>query len=596
MENEDVTTTDRATDAATPETQSGASMETSGRGRWLGLMMLSLGVSMIIVDATIVNVAVPSIIRDLDLDLQQAEWINTIYALVFAAFLVTFGRIGDVLGRRIMYLGGLVLFIAASVLAGLAQTGEMLIIARFLQGLGGAAILPATQSILNSNFRGRDRAIAFGIWGSVIGGMAAVGPLIGGWLTTYLSWRWAFFINVPIGIIAIIGTLVYIRESRDEHARAGFDLPGFVLITAGLSAIVFGLIEGQTYGWLKPKEPFTILGWTWPSTEISIIPVLIVGGILALLLFSWVEIRRERAGKFYLFDFGLWRYPSFRYGNLAGTIVSLGEFGLLFVIPLFLQAVLGFSAFDTGLLLMSLAAGAFVAAPLAAQGARRYGPRRVVTVGMGMEAVGILVTTLLIGVDVNALLFVPPLFIYGIGVGFATAQLTSIVLGEIPPEKSGLASGTNSTMRQVGSALGIAIVGTVLAVGLGTGVRTQLQEHAPQLPSVVQEGFATAIESSAGQAITVFKGDPAAIAGSGTVPAEFIPFLTTPEAKPVLEAVVAAGEHAFVDAARMAGFVALGFVLLGVLFSLLLPKEKREHVVERVGPTEPLPVVVPPEA
>jgi MFS family permease len=290
------------------------------------------------------------------------------------------------------------------------------------------------------------------------------------------------------------------------------------------------------------------------------------------------------------------RYPSFRFGNLAGTIVSLGEFGLLFVIPLFLQAVLGFSAFDTGLLLMSLAAGAFVAAPLAAQGARRYGPRRVVTVGMGMEAVGILFTTLLIGVDVNALLFVPPLFIYGIGVGFATAQLTSIVLGEIPPEKSGLASGTNSTMRQVGSALGIAILGTVLAVGLSGGVRTQLQEHAPQLPPAVQEGFALAIENSAGQAITVFKGDPAAIAASGLVPSEFVGFLTTPEAKPVLAAVVTAGEHAFVDAARTAGFVALGFVLLGVLFSLLLPKEKREHVVERIGPTDPVPGEAPPAA
>ena len=216
---------DRASDAASPRASSGVSMETSGRGRWLGLVMLSLGVSMIIVDATIVNVAVPSIIRDLDIDLQQAEWINTIYALVFAAFLVTFGRIGDVIGAPVMYLGGLALFIGASVLAGLAQTGEMLIARGFFQGLGGAAILPATQSILNANFRGRDRAIAFGIWGSVIGGMAAVGPLLGGWLTTYVSWRWAFYINVPIGLIAIIGTLVYIRESKDEHAKPGLRLP-----------------------------------------------------------------------------------------------------------------------------------------------------------------------------------------------------------------------------------------------------------------------------------------------------------------------------------------------------------------------------------
>ena len=580
------------TTTATPTTA--PSMATSGRGRWIGLAMLSLGVSMIIVDATIVNVAVPSIIKDLNLDLTAAEWVNTSYALVFAALLVTLGRIGDVIGRRRMYLGGLVVFLIASVLAGTAQTGEWLIAARLLQGVGGAAILPSTQSILNANFRGKDRAIAFGIWGSVIGGMAAVGPLLGGFLTTYVSWRWAFFINIPIGLIAIAGTLRYIGESRDEHAKPGFDFPGFILITLGLGGIVFALIEGQTYGWLQPKRPFTVAGWTWPSTEVSIIPFILVGGAIALVLFAIVELRRRRAGKFYLFDFTMWRYPGFRYGNLAGTIVSLGEFGLLFVLPLFLQAVLGLSAFETGALLISLAVGSFFAAPGAAAMAKRFGPRRVVTAGMALEAIGILWTTLLISSDVNVWLFVPPLFIYGLGVGFATAQLTSIVLGDVPPRESGLASGTNSTMRQVGSALGIAILGTVLAAGLSSGVRTQLAEHAPQVPEAAREGFAIAIEQSAGQAITAFRGDPAQLVGSGLVPAEFESFLSSPAAKPVLEQVVTAGEDAFVDAARTAGFVALGFVLLGLLFSFLLPKQKM-HVLERIGPEEPVRAVARPE-
>ncbi len=565
-----------------------AAIQASGRGRWIGLAMLSVGVAMIIVDATIVNVAVPSIIRDLNLDLTAAEWVNTSYALVFAALLVTMGRIGDVIGRRVMYLGGLVLFMVASVLAGLAQSGEWLIAARLLQGLGGAAILPATQSILNANFRGKDRAIAFGIWGSVIGGMAAVGPLLGGFLTTYVSWRWAFFINIPIGLIAIAGTLKYIGESRDEHAKPGFDFPGFILITLGLGGIVFGLIEGQTYGWLHPKRPFTIAGWTWPSTEVSIIPVIIGVGILALVLFAVIEIRRRRQGKFYLFDFMMWKYPAFRYGNLAGTIVSLGEFGLLFVLPLFLQAVLGLSAFETGALLISLAVGSFFAAPISAQIARKYGPRRVVTIGMALECVGILMTTLLISANVNVLEFVPGLFIYGLGVGFATAQLTSIVLSDVPIEESGLASGTNSTMRQVGSAMGIAILGTVLAVGLSTGVRTQLTEHASQLPPAVQEGFAVAIEDSAGQAITAFRGDPATLVASGYVPPQYAAFLSGPQARPVLDSVVTAGEHAFVDAARAAGFVALGFVILGLLFSFLLPAQKM-HLLERIGPEEPVP-------
>jgi EmrB/QacA subfamily drug resistance transporter len=538
----------------------GGSVATSGRGRWLGLAMLSLGVAMIIVDATIVNVAIPSIVQDLGLQSTQAEWVNTTYALVFAALLVTLGRVGDLYGRRRLYLAGLVVFGVASIAAGMATSGTWLIGARIVQGIGGAMILPSTQSILNANFRGRDRAIAFGIWGAVIGGMAAVGPLLGGWLTTYLSWRWAFFINIPVALIAFAGTLHYISESRDEGARFGWDLPGFVLITYGLAAVVFGLIEGYTYGWWTPKATFSIGGWDWPF-DISVVPVAIASGLVALGIFVLVELRRQRQGKFFLFDFDLWRFKSFRYGNLAGTIVALGEFGLLFALPLFLQAVLGYTAFETGLAFLSLAVGAFVAAPLAAQIARRFGPRRAVTLGMSLEAFGILATSLLISTTVSGLALALPLFVYGIGVGLATAQLTSIVLGDIPMERSGLASGANSTLRQVGSALGIAILGTVLFTSLGTGVRTNL-DAIPGLPPAVADGIATAMEDSAGQALVQIKQQPEAAA------------------------VVPAIESAFVDATRLTGFVALAFVLLGVVLTILLP-ETRAHLVAESAPGGP---------
>ncbi|HEY5630126.1 MAG TPA: DHA2 family efflux MFS transporter permease subunit, partial [Candidatus Limnocylindrales bacterium] len=421
----------------------GPAMHESGRGRWIGLAMLSLGVAMIIVDATIVNVAVPSIIKDLKLDSTTAEWVNTVYALVFAALLVTVGRVGDVWGRRRLYLAGLVVFGGASVLAGAAPTGELLIAARLLQGVGGAMILPSTQSILNTNFRGRDRAIAFGIWGATIGGMAAVGPLLGGWLTTYLNWRWAFFINVPVAVIAVIGVLRYIGESRDEHAKAGVDPLGFLLITFGLGSFVFGLIEGRSYGWWTPRQPFSVLGWAWPFEAVSVIPFAIAFGVIALVLFVLVEHRRSQRGRFFLFDLDLWRYPAFRYGNLAGTIVSLGEFGLLFALPLFLQGVIGYSAFETGLVFLSLAVGSFFAAPLAAKIAHAWGPRRAVTLGMALEAVGIVSTSLLVSTTVSGLLLAVPLFVYGVGVGLATAQLTSIVLSDVPPHRSGLASGAN---------------------------------------------------------------------------------------------------------------------------------------------------------
>ena len=525
------------------------SIDETGRGRWLGLAMLSLGVAMIIVDATIVNVSVPAIIRDLDIKGTEAEWVNTSYALVFAAFLITLGRLGDQRGRRRMYLLGLVVFMVASVIAGFASSGPMLIGARLLQGIGGAMIVPSTQSILNANFRGHDRAIAFGIWGAVIGGMAALGPLLGGWFTTNLSWHWSFFINIPVGIVAIVGTLYFIRESRDEHAQAGFDLPGFLLITFGLGAFIFGLIEGNTYGWWTPKQSFEILGWTWPLEGVSIVPFAIGFGILALLLFAWVEVRRARAGKFFLFDFDLWRYPAFRYGNLAGTIVSLGEFGLLFVLPLFLQATLGLSAFDTGVIFLALAIGAFVAAPVAARLANRYGPRRTVSLGMALEAMGILIVTLQLGATVSGLQLMLPLFVYGLGVGLATAQLTSVTLSDIPVEKSGVASGANSTMRQVGSALGIAILGTILLVSLGAGVRDELAD-VPGLSASAAESIAVAMESSAGQALPGIREQPDSAA--------IVPLL----------------EDAFGQAARLTGFVAFGFILVGLGFSVLLPETR----------------------
>ena len=557
-------------------TQSEPTHRTTPRGKWLGLASLSLGVAMIIVDATIVNVAVPSIIRELKLDSTAAEWVNTTYALVFAALLITLGRIGDVWGRRRLYLAGLVVFLAASMLAGGAPTGELLIAARVLQGVGGAMILPATQSILNTNFRGRERAIAFGIWGAVIGGVAAVGPLIGGWLTTNLSWRWAFFINLPVGLIAIAGTLAYIAESKDQDARPGFDLPGFLLVTLGLGSVVFGLIEGRNFGWWTPNRPFAVAGLSWPSgAGVSVIPVAIGTGLLCLAVFAAVEIRRKRRRDFILFDFDLWRYRGFRFGNLAGTIVSLGEFGLLFVLPLFLQAVLGYSAFDTGLLFLALAGGSFLAAPLAATFAHRFGNRWVVTTGMALEAVGIVATSLLLSATMPGWYLAPPLFVYGIGVGFATAQLTSLVLSDVPPERGGLASGANSTLRQVGSALGIAILGTVLFSSLVAGTRSNLDRALSDVSPTCRETIASLVDESAGQILPALR-NPSASAGqesgfAGSISPQEVACFRDPAFIAALPRAAVPIETAFVDAARLTGLVAAAFVLLGVVFSLLLP-------------------------
>ena len=533
----------------------------SAATRWIGLACLALGLAMIIVDTSIVNVAVPRIITDLKITPSTAEWVNSSYALVFAAALITLSRIGDIIGQRTLYLVGTTVFASASVLAAIAPSGELLIAARLLQGLGGAAMAPSTQSIVNSTFRGKDRAIAFAIYGSVIGGMAALGPVIGGWLTTNASWRWAFGVNLPIAIVAIVGTLLTVAETRTEQKSKGFDIGGVVLITLGLAGIVFGLIEGYTYGWWAPSTTFSSdAAWAWwPIATISVVPVALALGAVALVLFALYERARLRAKKTVLIDFTLFDIPTFRYGNIAGSIVSLGEFGVLFAIPLFLAAVQQYSAFETGLCFVPLALGSFVAAPMAPSLTKRYGARRVVTLGMFLEAVGIGAIALLISPSSTGLQLLIPFLVYGIGVGFATAQLANVTLAEVDIPRAGIASGTNSTTRQIGSALGIAIIGTTLFTLIGEQSRSAL-EKLPELaaaPPAAINGIVEAMKASAGQALPGIASDPmlAAIPGLG-------------------EKVTAALSQAFADAARGAGIVAFIFVCLGLAASLALPKEK----------------------
>jgi len=534
-------------------------MAASERNRWIGLACLALGLAMIIVDTSIVNVAVPRIITDLKITPSAAEWVNSSYALIFAAALITLSRIGDIIGQRRLYMVGTSVFATASVLAALAPSGELLICARLLQGLGGAAMAPSTQSIVNATFRGKDRAIAFAIYGSVIGGMAALGPVIGGWLTTNASWRWAFGVNLPIAIVAIVGTLLTVAETRTERSNKGFDFGGVILITLGLAGIVFGLIEGYTYGWWAPSTGFSSdAAWSWwPIASLSVVPVALALGALALVGFALYERARLRAKNTVLIDFTLFSIPTFRYGNIAGSIVSLGEFGLLFAVPLFLAAVQRYSAFETGLCFVPLALGSFIAAPMAPTLTKRFGARRVVTLGMALEAVGIGAIGLLISPQTSGLQLLAPFLIYGIGVGFATAQLANVTLADVDIPRAGIASGTNSTTRQIGSALGIAIIGTTLFTLIGERSRSAL-EAIPELkaaPSTVIDGLVEAMKSSAGQALPGIAQSPM-LASNPALAAKITDALA----------------QAFADAARGAGIVALIFVLFGLAASLALPK------------------------
>lgn len=536
------------------------SMPDGGRRRWLGLGVLAAALSMIVLDGTIVGVALPQIIADLRLDLTDAQWVNSLYAMIFAALLLGFGRLGDRVGRRRLLLLGVLVFTVGSSTAALATGPGSLIASRALQGVGGAAVLPATLSTVNATFRGKDRATAFGIWGAVMAGVAAVGPLLGGWLTTTWDWRWIFWVNLPIGLAVILGALWVVDETRGDPSGPGVDVDGLLTSALGLGLIVFGLIEGTTLGWWTPKAELALPGFTWPVTwPVSAAPVALAAGTALLGLFWIWERHRARNGRSALLDVRLLRIPTFTWGNLTAASVAAGEFALVFVLPLFLVNGLGLTIMGAGLVLAAMAIGAFASGAGARHLAARLGASRVVVLGVGLELVGIAATAVLLGPDRSAVLVAAALVIYGVGLGLASAQLTSTVLAQVLPEQSGSGSAAQSTFRQVGSAFGSAAAGTALAAAL-TALLPDRLAAITGLPAAAATHLASATVDSAGGAIEGVRA-----AGTQGQLGELGP------------AVAAALEQAFADATRVSVLVAAVFLGLGLIGALRVDRLVRRQ-------------------
>lgn len=523
--------------------------------RWYGLAAISLSVALIIMDSTIVSVAVPAIIGDLGLSSTQVQWIQEIYTLVFAALLLVWGRVADRIGRRRVLVYGLIIFLVSSVLCAMAPTGGLLIGARAVQGVGGSMILPTTLSLLNANFRGKDRTIAFAVWGSTIGGMAAVGPIVGGWLTTSFSWNWAFLINVPLGLLAVAGIMSFVAESQEQSTGKLNDYFGALLSIIGFGALAFGLIEGRSYGWWMAEDaaPFSIAG-------ISPIPAVFVVSLIALGSFIWWERVRAKASRSVLLDISLFSIPSFGRGNITALTVSLGEFGLILSLPLWFQNVLGLSALEAGIALVPLALGSFVASGSVQPLSKSLSGIRLVQLGVSLEIVSVAALALLIRPDSSTWLTAVILFFYGIGVGFATAQLTQVILADVPVQFSGQAASTQSTARQVGSALGIAILGTALFSTLKNSTQAQVDTLVAQNPEL--QGAVDSVTQSSGGTI-------AALA-----------------ANPQTAAIADAARIALTNGVSIAAWVAAGVLLLGLTTTFRLHPQKAAAPVQALREEE----------
>jgi EmrB/QacA subfamily drug resistance transporter len=515
---------------------------------WAGLFALLSGVSLIVLDGSLVNVLIPSMVDDLKLDRADVLWCNSAYSLVFAALLITAGRLGDRIGRRRFFMIGTVIFMMGSVVAGAAPNPGILILARVIAAIGGAMMLPTSTAIINVEFTGERRAIAFGMFGAVFGGMAALGPVLGGWLTQDYSWRWAFYVNIPVGLISLALMFKYIPRSVKEKMD-GLDLLGVFLSAFGLGFLILGLIDGQQYGWWKSLGATAIGPFHFDPPGLSVAPIAIAIGVVLLIAFGVWEASRTRKNKPALVDTSLFSIRRFTYGSLTALIVALGEFGVLFVLPLWIEAVHGYGPLETGAILAVLAVGTFVSGGLARKAAAALGATRLVRAGMIFEIIGVIGVGCALSTSWSPWWLAPPLIVYGLGLGFDAAQLTNVALEDVPVDQSGSASSVTSTFRQVGSALGAAMLGAVLfstfSGTLSRDISKETQFSAEQQQQIVDQ-----VVNTSGQAIVVYEKVP------GAAP------------------VVTDAKQSYTDAARYTAFAAAGLVALGLVFSLGLPKDE----------------------
>ena len=410
------------------------------RRKWWTLAAVSFGLFMIMLDNTVVNVALPSIQQDIGADLSELQWIVTGYALSFAALMLIGGKLADAYGRRLIFVLGIGVFTLSSLWCGLADSGDMLITARVVQGIGAALMNPATLSIIAATFAPRERGMAIGIWAGVSALALAIGPLVGGLLTEHLSWHWIFFVNVPVGVLGVAASYLLIRESKDE-THESLDLPGLATSALGLFALTYGLIEANTYGWASARITGSFL-------------------VAAVALGSFLVIERRRRAP--MLDLSLFRSGTYAGANIAMLLVALAMFGVFFFVSLYMQNVLGYSAVEAGAAFLPMTLVIILAAPVAGKLSDRHGSRWLMSGGMVLLSFQLLYFSQL-GTDASFWNLLPAFVVGGLGMSMTMTPTSAAAIRAVPVEKSGVGSAVLNAMRQIGGSLGIALMGAIVA-------------------------------------------------------------------------------------------------------------------------------------
>ena len=517
---------------------------------WLVLVVLTTGFFMILLDTTIVNVAIPAMSTSLNTTLDQILWVLNAYILVYAVLLITAGRLGDLFGQRNLFALGLAVFTVASALCGFSHNVQQLIAARVLQGVGGALLTPQTLAILTSIFPPERRGAAFGVWGGVAGLATITGPTAGGAIITYINWQWIFFINVPIGVLALIATFVIIPDLRPGRHQ-GWDLVGVALATTGLFGIVFGLIEGQSYNWGQISS--------YPIT----IPEVIGGGVVLMAIFIvWEHFQTQP-----LIPLSLFENRNFAVANWIAAAISFGMLSMFLPITIYLQSVRGFSALAAGLTLAPMSLTSMFTAPFAGRMADRIGGKYILTTGITLFTIGIGSIALVAGPDSTWINFLGPAIVAGAGMGMTFAPMTTIAMRNISPRVAGAASGILNTIRQLGAAIGSAVVGALLQNRLAVALHDQAVAHASALPPSFRDQFIARFSSVASNGFEIGVGQNGASLPPNLPPA-------------VKQQLVAIAHDVFVsgyiDAMKSTFVVPIAFLALTALTTLLIQQRPRQ--------------------
>jgi EmrB/QacA subfamily drug resistance transporter len=516
---------------------------------WAVLVLLSLGFFMILLDTTIVNIAIPSISTDLHASLDQILWVLNAYILVFAVLLITAGRLGDLYGQKPLFLAGLVVFTLASVACGLVQSPEQLIAARIVQGIGGALLTPQTLSILTTIFPAEKRGAAFGIWGGVAGIAAIAGPTLGGALVTYATWRWIFFINVPVGIFTFVAGWLVIPDLRAQR-RHGLDIVGVLLATAGLFCITFGLIEGQKYDW-------------GVVTGLLSIPLMLAAGVVLLVVFFvWESFQTEP-----LIPLSLFQERNFSLMNFTSAAVAFGMLGLFLPLTIFMQSVLGFSAIKAGLTFLPMTLVSMPIAPFAGRLADRIGGKYILLLGLTLFAAGFGLIDWVASINADWYTFTLPAMVAGAGLGCTFAPMTTVAMRNIEPRIAGAASGVFNTTRQLGGVFGSAIVGAVLQNRLAVSLHEEAVQRTAGLPEPIRQKLIDGFSAAAKIGVAIGRGQSGGVALPPGVPPQ-----VAQQVQRIAHDVFAYG---FIDAMHPTLAVGVAVLFLGALSCIGIKRRAR---------------------